>query len=85
VSKKSFLLLSCLTGCSYLTVIKDVTAAVDLPCIIHPVGRYSIPFGQGLPLKTTKAILDECPNVIGWLAALPPYTELQLMMVRAGK
>jgi len=47
-------------------IIKDVTAAVDLPCIIHPVGRYSIPFGQGLPLKTTKAILDECPNVIGW-------------------
>ncbi|KAK2616064.1 hypothetical protein N8I77_002774 [Diaporthe amygdali] len=47
-------------------IIKEVSAAVPLPIIIHPVGRYSIPFGQGLPIKTTKAILDACPNIVGW-------------------
>jgi 4-hydroxy-tetrahydrodipicolinate synthase len=47
-------------------IIKEVSAAVPLPVVIHPVGRYSIPFGQGLPIKTTKAILDACPNIVGW-------------------
>lgn len=50
----------------FSNIIKEVSAAVPLPIVIHPVGRYSIPFGQGLPIKTTKAILDECPNIVGW-------------------
>ncbi|KAF2229007.1 aldolase [Viridothelium virens] len=50
----------------FSNIIQEVSAAVPLPIVIHPVGRYSIPFGQGLPIGTTKAILDACPNIVGW-------------------
>ena len=50
----------------FSAISKEVSAAVPLPIVIHPVGRYSIPFGLGLPIKTTKAILNDCPNIVGW-------------------
>jgi dihydrodipicolinate synthase/N-acetylneuraminate lyase len=50
----------------FLDILKEIALKVDLPQVIHPVGRFTAQYGPGLSAGITKRIIDEVPNVVGW-------------------
>ncbi|TQM36834.1 dihydrodipicolinate synthase family protein [Pseudonocardia cypriaca] len=43
-----------------------ITDAVDLPIVVHPVGRTTPAYGVGLPPAAVRRICEEVPQVVGW-------------------
>jgi dihydrodipicolinate synthase/N-acetylneuraminate lyase len=50
----------------FVDILKEIAAAVDLPQVIHPVGRFTAQYGPGLSAGITKRIVEEVPQVVGW-------------------
>ncbi|MGD8165930.1 dihydrodipicolinate synthase family protein [Herbiconiux sp. P16] len=50
----------------FIDVLKAITAEVDLPIVIHPVGRFSAAYGPGLSAGMTRKVIEEVPQVVGW-------------------
>jgi 4-hydroxy-tetrahydrodipicolinate synthase len=50
----------------FLDILKAIADEVDLPQVIHPVGRFTAQYGPGLSAGITKRIIEEVPNVVGW-------------------
>jgi dihydrodipicolinate synthase/N-acetylneuraminate lyase len=46
--------------------VRSVAEVADLPIIVHPTCPPSAQYGEGLPLETTRAVLEEVPSVVGW-------------------
>ena len=49
-----------------LDVLHAVRAEVDLPMVVHPVGKASAAFGPGISDDMTIRIIEQVPNVVGW-------------------
>jgi dihydrodipicolinate synthase/N-acetylneuraminate lyase len=49
-----------------LDYLRAVVDAVDLPVVMHPVGKTSAAYGVGLSSAVTRRVIDEVPNVVGW-------------------
>lgn len=50
----------------WLDMAKDIDRAADLPIVVHPVVRASVPYGIGLPVEPTMLMCKEIPNIVGW-------------------
>ena len=44
----------------------DITAEVDLPVVVHPVGKTTAAYGVGLPASAVRRVCEEVPQVVGW-------------------
>lgn len=49
-----------------IDLLRAVTDAVDLPIVMHPVGKTSAAYGVGLSSAVTRRVIDEVPNMVGW-------------------
>ncbi len=49
-----------------IDLLHAIRAEVDLPMVIHPVGKTSAAFGVGLSDRVTRRVIAEVPNVVGW-------------------
>ena len=49
-----------------IDLLQAITAEVDLPMMMHPVGKTSAAYGVGLSAPVTRRVVDEVPNVVGW-------------------
>ncbi len=49
-----------------IDLLHAIRAEVDLPMVIHPVGKTSAAFGVGLSDHVTRRVIAEVPNVVGW-------------------
>lgn len=47
-------------------LLRAVVDEVDLPVVMHPVGKTSAAYGVGLSSAVTRHVIDEIPNVVGW-------------------
>ena len=47
-------------------LLRAVVDEVDLPVVMHPVGKTSAAYGVGLSSADTRHVNDEIPNVLGW-------------------
>jgi 4-hydroxy-tetrahydrodipicolinate synthase len=43
-----------------------ITAEVDLPIVVHPVGKTTAAYGVGLPSAAVRRVCEEVPQVVGW-------------------
>jgi len=43
-----------------------ITAEVDLPIVVHPVGKTTPAFGVGLPSAAVRRVCEQVPQVVGW-------------------
>jgi 4-hydroxy-tetrahydrodipicolinate synthase len=43
-----------------------ITEAVDLPIVVHPVGKTTAAYGVGLPASAVRRVCEEVPQVVGW-------------------
>lgn len=50
----------------FIDILRAIAAEVDLPMVIHPVGRFSAAYGPGLSAGMTRAVIDAVPQVVGW-------------------
>ncbi|WP_063062941.1 dihydrodipicolinate synthase family protein [Nocardia sienata] len=50
----------------FIDILKAIAAEVDLPQVLHPVGRVTQQFGPGLGAGITRRIIEEVPQVVGW-------------------
>lgn len=50
----------------FIDFLHAIAAEVDLPMVIHPVGRFSAAYGPGLSSRMTQAVIDAVPQVVGW-------------------
>jgi dihydrodipicolinate synthase/N-acetylneuraminate lyase len=50
----------------FIDVLKAIAAEVDLPQVIHPVGRFTPQYGPGLSAGITKLVIEQVPQVVGW-------------------
>lgn len=55
---------------SYPEVLVDllhaITAEVDLPIVVHPVGKTTPAYGVGLPCAAVRRVCEQVPQVVGW-------------------
>jgi 4-hydroxy-tetrahydrodipicolinate synthase len=49
-----------------IDLLHAITAEVDLPIVMHPVGKTSAAYGVGLSSAVTRRVIDEVPQVVGW-------------------
>jgi dihydrodipicolinate synthase/N-acetylneuraminate lyase len=49
-----------------IDILHAIRAEVDLPMVIHPVGKTSPAFGVGLSGAVASRVVKEVPNVVGW-------------------
>lgn len=49
-----------------IDILHAIRAEVDLPMVIHPVGKTSPAFGVGLSGAVASRVVAEVPNVVGW-------------------
>ena len=49
-----------------IDLLHAITAEVDLPLVIHPVGKTTAAYGVGLPAATVRRVCEEVPQVVGW-------------------
>jgi dihydrodipicolinate synthase/N-acetylneuraminate lyase len=47
-------------------LLRAVVDEVDLPVVMHPVGKTSAAYGVGLSSAVTRQVIDQVPNVVGW-------------------
>jgi len=45
---------------------KTIASVSDVPVIVHPTATLDQEYGTGLPAESTRAVLEEVPNVVGW-------------------
>jgi len=50
----------------WISMLREIVNAANLPIIVHPVANFSPVYGVGLPLETTIKICKEITNVVGW-------------------
>lgn len=50
----------------FVDFLHAIALEVDLPMVIHPVGRFSAAYGPGLSARMTQAVIDAVPQVVGW-------------------
>ncbi|WP_207844297.1 dihydrodipicolinate synthase family protein [Williamsia soli] len=50
----------------FIDILQAIAAEVDLPQVLHPVGRVTLQFGPGLSAGITRKIIEEVPQVVGW-------------------
>jgi 4-hydroxy-tetrahydrodipicolinate synthase len=50
----------------WIDQIKSIDSAVDMPIIVHPVGRFSPEYGIGMPAPFVAKACSEIPNIVGW-------------------
>lgn len=43
-----------------------ITAEVDLPIVVHPVGKTTPAYGVGLPSAAVRRVCEQVPQVVGW-------------------
>jgi 4-hydroxy-tetrahydrodipicolinate synthase len=43
-----------------------ITEAVDLPIVVHPVGKTTAAYGVGLPTAAVRRVCEDVPQVVGW-------------------
>lgn len=43
-----------------------ITAEVDLPIVVHPVGKTTPAYGVGLPSGAVRHVCEQVPQVVGW-------------------
>ncbi|RQG87863.1 dihydrodipicolinate synthase family protein [Natrarchaeobius halalkaliphilus] len=46
--------------------VETVADVADVPVLVHPTAPMSHEYGEGLPLESTKAVVESEPNVVGW-------------------
>ncbi len=49
-----------------IDILHAIRAKVDLPMVIHPVGKTTAAFGVGLSSAVAMRVVAEVPNVVGW-------------------
>lgn len=49
-----------------IDLLRAIVDEVDLPVVMHPVGKTTAAYGVGLSSAVTRRVLDEVPNVVGW-------------------
>jgi dihydrodipicolinate synthase/N-acetylneuraminate lyase len=47
-------------------LLQAITAEVDLPIVVHPVGKTTAAYGVGLPAAAVRRVCEEVPQVVGW-------------------
>ena len=47
-------------------LLKAITTEVDLPVVVHPVGKTTPAYGVGLPSSAVRRVCEEIPQVVGW-------------------
>ncbi len=50
----------------FIDFLHAIADKVNLPMVIHPVGRFSAAYGPGLSSRMTEAVIREVPQVVGW-------------------
>lgn len=49
-----------------IDILHAIRAEVDLPMVVHPVGKTTAAFGVGLSSAVATRVVAEVPNVVGW-------------------
>jgi 4-hydroxy-tetrahydrodipicolinate synthase len=49
-----------------IDLLRAITAEVDLPIVVHPVGKTTAAYGVGLPAAAVRRVCEEVPQVVGW-------------------
>ena len=49
-----------------IDLLHAITAEVDLPIVVHPVGKTTAAYGVGLPAAAVRRVCEEVPQVVGW-------------------
>jgi 4-hydroxy-tetrahydrodipicolinate synthase len=50
----------------FIDMLQAITAAVDLPMIVHPTSSPSARYGIGIPAHATRKIIEAVPQIVGW-------------------
>ena len=49
-----------------IDLLHAITAEVDLPIVVHPVGKTTAAYGVGLPATAVRRVCEAVPQVVGW-------------------